>query len=155
MAELAAAQRFEEAALVRDRLSALLGAVKRHRLIEALRSAGRLEVRGGAATWTIDEACLVDVSIEGCVGRALPVDPPRPPLAGSPIRRDHIDEALCLARYLDQHASRLDVVECTGEWAFPVPVDDRLTIAAPPSERQSDEVVSINPFPTSSATTPS
>jgi len=154
MAELAATQRFEEAALVRDRLSALLGAVKRHRLIEALRAAGRLEVRGGAATWTIDEACLVDVNIEGCVGRALPVDPPRPAPAGSPIRRDHVDEALCLARYLDQHARRLDVVECTGEWAFPVPVDDRLTIA-PPSERQSVEVVSISPFPASSATTPS
>ena len=28
-----------------------------------------------------------------------------------------------LARYLEQHAAALDVVECTGEWLFPVLTD--------------------------------
>jgi DNA polymerase-3 subunit epsilon len=158
MADLAAAQRFEEAALVRDRLSALLGAVKRHRLIEALRSAGRLEVRRGDATWTIDDARLVDVRIEGSAGRALPVDPPGAPTAGSPVRRDHVDEALCLARYLEQHADRVDIVECSGEWTFPVAVDDQL-LPVRTGRRQSDGVVpvpvSIGSDAASAATTPS
>jgi DNA polymerase-3 subunit epsilon len=124
MAELAAAQRFEEAASVRDRLSALLGAVKRDRLLTALRDAERLEIAAGGATWVIDQARLVDVSVAGAVGRALPVDPPPPADGGRPIRRDHVDEALCLARYLDQHAGRLDVISCSGTFRFPVATDD-------------------------------
>jgi DNA polymerase-3 subunit epsilon len=130
MTELAAAQRFEEAALVRDRLSALFGAVKRHRLISGLRAAGRLEVRRGDATWIIDEARLVDVVVDGAVGRALPVDPPPAAPAGHPITRHHVDEALCLARYLQQHAGRLEVVGCSGEWVFPVTADDQVPITA-------------------------
>jgi DNA polymerase III subunit epsilon len=120
MSDLAGAQRFEEAALVRDRLSALLGAVKRDRLVAALRTAGRVEVRGNGATWVIDAARLVDVTVDGTVGRALPVDPPVAPADGRPITRDHADEALCLARYMEQHAGELDIVECSGDWLFPV-----------------------------------
>jgi DNA polymerase-3 subunit epsilon len=125
MTELAAAQRFEEAAMVRDRLSALLGAVKRQRLVGALRAAGRLSVRRRHSTWVIDEARLVDVAVDGTAGRALPVDPPEPPAAGRPVSRQHVDEALCLARYLDQHAHGLDVVECSGDWNFPVECDEK------------------------------
>ena len=125
MTDLAAAQRYEEAALVRDRLSALLGAVRRQRLVAALRAAGRVEVRNGAALWVIDEARLVDVSVAGTVGRALPVDPPPAPEPGRPISRHHVDEALCLARHLDQHAGRLELVSCTGEWSFPIVADDQ------------------------------
>ncbi len=123
MSDLAGAQRFEEAAMVRDRLSALLGAAKRDRLVSALRAAGRVHVRSNGATWIIDAARLVDVTVDGAVGRALPVDPPAAPVDGRPIAREHADEALCLARYLEQHAAALDVVECTGEWLFPVLVD--------------------------------
>ncbi len=126
MCELASAQRYEDAALVRDRLSALLGAIRRHLHVEALRAAGRLVVRRGGVTWVIDQARLVDVSISGEIGRALPVDPPEPPLADRPLRRHHIDEALCLAKFLDRHADRLDVVSCTGEWRFPITATDEL-----------------------------
>ena len=126
MSELAACQRYEEAALVRDRLSALLGAIRRHQLVEALRSADRLVVRRGGVTWVVDQARLVDVSISGEIGRALPVDPPEPPLADRPLRRHHIDEALCLAKYFDQHAHRLAVIGCTGEWRFPITATDEI-----------------------------
>ena len=120
MADLAAVQRFEEAALVRDRLSALLTAVHRDRLLGALLAGERFTIRRGDVTWIIDRGRLVDVTIAGEVGRALPVDPPEPPAPGRPLRRQHVDEALCLAKYLDKHAHRLDVTSCTGSWQFPV-----------------------------------
>lgn len=145
MSDLAGAQRFEEAALVRDRLSALLGAVKRDRLIGALRAARTVHVRGNGATWIIDAGRLVDVSIDGAVGRALPVDPPSAPADGRPIAREHADEALCLARYFEQHALVLDVVDCSGVWLFPVLTDQSAT-----STSRSSSTVAAP-----SATTPS
>lgn len=126
MTELAAAQRYEEAALVRDRLSALLGAVRRQQLTDALRAAGRCVVRRGDRTWVIDDARLVDASIRGEVGRALPVDPPDAPVPDRPLTRDHIDEALTLAKHFDKHAASLTVLECTGEWRFPISASDQL-----------------------------
>lgn len=148
MSELAAAQRYEEAAMVRDRLSALLGAVKRDRLLSALRDAGRCTVRRGDATWVVEDARLIDVTVDGVAGRALPVDPPPAPAAGSPVRRDHVDEALCLARYFEQHAGRIEVLTCTGEWRFPLLVDDqlpRLRRGDPGQTVPSSTVVTVAP----------
>ena len=82
-----------------------------------------MHVRSNGATWIIDAARLVDVTVDGAVTKALPVDPPAPPVDGKPIAREHADEALCLARYLEQHAAALEVVECTGDWLFPVLAD--------------------------------
>jgi DNA polymerase-3 subunit epsilon len=121
MLQLAAAQRFEEAALVRDRRAALLSAVRRQRLVDALRAAGRCAVRSGDRSWVVDGARLVDTSIAGSAGAALPVAPPDPPAPGRPLGRRQIDEALVLAKHFDRHASRLAVESCTGEWRFPVP----------------------------------
>ncbi len=120
LADLAAAQRYEEAALVRDRLSALLSAIRRQQLTSALLQSGHCLVRRGDVSWVIDDGRLVDVTIAGEVGRGLPVDPPEPPGADRPLRRHHVDEALCLAKYFDKHAARLDVVSCAGTWAFPL-----------------------------------
>lgn len=120
MADLAAVQRFEEAALVRDRLAALLAAVHRDRLLAALLAGERCTVRRNDVSWVIDRGRLVDVTIAGEVGRALPVDPPDPSAPGRPLRREQVDEALCLAKYLDKHAHRLEVTGCTGSWQFPV-----------------------------------
>jgi DNA polymerase-3 subunit epsilon len=126
MAELAAEQRFEEAALTRDRLQALLGAVRRHRLIDALRALDRCVVRRGDTTWIIDRARLVDVTIDGHAGIALPVEPPEPAPTDRPLTRHSVDEALVLAKFLDRHADRLEVVECSGDWRFPIAVGDTI-----------------------------
>lgn len=123
MTGLAAQQRFEEAALVRDRLAALAGAARRHQLAEALRRAGTVELRRGATTWVIDAARLVDVSIRNEAGRSLPVAPPDPPADGRPLGREHVDEALCLAKFCDRQASKLEVVSVTGDWVFPLPAE--------------------------------
>jgi len=126
MSELAAAQRFEEAAMVRDRLQALLGAVRRQRLTDALRSLDRCVVRRGDTAWVLDRGRLVDVTIDGTAGRALPADAPDPVAPGRPLTRQTVDEALILAKFLDKHAAKLHVVECTGTWSFPLPVTDQL-----------------------------
>jgi DNA polymerase-3 subunit epsilon len=122
MLDLAANQRFEEAATTRDRLSTLLGAVRRHLLVEALRSAERAEVSFGESTWIIDRGRLIDATRIGAPGRALPVPPPEASTAPV-LSREQIDEALCLARFCDKRADRL-VVRCSGTWAFPI--GDRL-----------------------------
>jgi hypothetical protein len=111
---------------VRDRLRALLGAVRRHRLVEAVRALDRCVVRRGGTTWVLDRARLVDVAIDGAVGRALPAGPPDPIEDGRPMTRRTIDEALVLAKYLDRHADRIEVIECSGTWSFPLRITDEL-----------------------------
>ena len=126
MSELAAAQRFEEAAMVRDRLQALLGAIRRHRLVEAVRSADRCVVRRGDTTWVLDQGRLIDVGTQGTVAGSLPPAPPDRVPPDRPLTRQTVDEALCLAKFLDKHAARLDVIECDGIWTFPIQVSDQL-----------------------------
>ncbi|NND74376.1 MAG: DEDD exonuclease domain-containing protein [Ilumatobacter sp.] len=139
MARLAAQQRFEEAASMRDRLSTLLGAIKRHRLVETLRAAERAEVTVGDSTWIVEHARLVDVTRVGIAGRSLPVAPPDEPAPGAPLASDTVDEALVLARFFERRAGGASVV-CTGDWDFPVAVSDRvphLPRAAPEVHRQA------------------
>jgi DNA polymerase-3 subunit epsilon len=100
MTGLAAAQRYEEAALARDRLSALEGAVKRSRMMTGLLDRGRFEVSRGDVTWVVDRARLVDVRVAGSPAGALPALPPDPPEPGRPLPRTLADEALVLARRL-------------------------------------------------------
>jgi DNA polymerase-3 subunit epsilon len=118
MLSLAGAQRFEEAALTRDRLGTLLGAVRRHLLVEALRSAEHAEVQLGDSTWIIDRGRLLDATRAGTAGSALPIPPPEP-ATGDVLTREQIDEALCLARFCDKRASQL-TVRCSGTWSFPL-----------------------------------
>lgn len=100
MTTLAAAQRYEEAALTRDRLSALQGAVLRTQQMERLLARGRFDVTRGDVTWIIDHARLIDVRVAGSLAGALPVSPPPAPSPGRPLPRTLADEALVLARRL-------------------------------------------------------
>ena len=75
MMQLAHQQRFEEAASVRDRVTALVGAAKRFHLVEALRHAERAEVTYGESTWTIERGATrrcgeVGVRVAGAAGRS-------------------------------------------------------------------------------------
>ena len=129
MAALAAEQRYEEAASARDRLAALLRAVYRHQIIERLRATGRLRITDGTRLWSIDDARLVDVTIEGQLTGALPVPPPEAPEPGRPLERHQVDEAFLLARFVESAAvdpDRYQIVECTGTWSFPAGVSDRV-----------------------------
>jgi DNA polymerase-3 subunit epsilon len=119
MAELAGAQRFEEAAAVRDRAAAFAAAVRRQRLAESLRAAGALHVRSGAVDLHVVRGRLV------ASGDGLPM-----PLAveadgaGSaddrPPGRLEIDEMLILARHLADGGRKVQLLECDGTWTSPV-----------------------------------
>ena len=100
MTSLAAAQRYEEAASTRDRLSALQGAITRSALMNDLVRRGRFEVTKADITWVVDRARLVDVRVAGSTAGALPAATPDPPLPGRPLPRALADEALLLARRL-------------------------------------------------------
>jgi hypothetical protein len=120
MAEQAAQQRFEEASVTRDRLSAWLSAVRRRQLVDALVDAERVEIRDGDSTWLIEHARLLDATTMGQPGRDMPVPPPAAITPGQVVPASQIDESLCLARFCDARAERISVV-CTGRWEFPLP----------------------------------
>ena len=125
MARLAAERRFEEAATARDRLSAYLGAVKRTALLDALVTAGRVEVRSGEITWLIDGGRLVDVLTADTLTAAIPVAPGEPLAPGGSVPSDAADELLVLARHLDRNAHRIEVAS-SGPWRFPIAVADEI-----------------------------
>ncbi len=128
MLTLAGQQRFEEAALVRDRASALATAVTRHRRVDGLRRAGRVTLaiepgqrrrdRGGVIV-ELDHGVVVDVRADGQLTAALPLpgEPPGP--VDRPVPRRCVDELLCVARYLDTHAGHVRVLACDGAWEWP------------------------------------
>ncbi len=130
MTKLAGQQRFEEAAMSRDRLSALLGAIRRTQLFATLAHLGRAEITHGDTTWIIADGALVDTRTATTLTAALPTGPLDKIELGRPVPREHADEALCLAKFFDKHANRLTVT-CDGHWRFPIAQTETI----PPLER--------------------
>jgi DNA polymerase-3 subunit epsilon len=127
MTALAAAERYEEAADVRDRCEALAQAMRRQRRMELLRAAGRLVVelpgQGGA-----ELAGGRLVRSWGCSDDphepVLTFDPGTTPPDGSPeaaVPRELADELLCVARWLEQEAGRIRLVHAESGLATPLP----------------------------------
>jgi DNA polymerase-3 subunit epsilon len=88
---LSAQRRYEEAALTRDRLSALAAAVERRNAIAELRRLGRWALElGGGLTVTVDDGRLVGVDRLG-----------EPPVASSAdhVTPAHADEAMVIWRW--------------------------------------------------------
>ncbi len=138
---LALAERYEEAADMRDRAGALALGLRRRRRFDALRAAGRVELAlpGGVGV-TLERGILRaawgDGELPGAggpVGRGLVPEPPTPPPAGSALPAEAADEITAVAAYLDRYASRIRVVSVEGEWATPLP--------ALPTFRPTKEVV--------------
>ncbi|MFA5883241.1 MAG: DEDD exonuclease domain-containing protein [Acidimicrobiia bacterium] len=89
MHALAHDERFEEAALTRDRLAALSRALERERLVRAARVAGRVTVEDAHGTVEIDGGRLAGDLLTPPAG-----DP------SAPAGKDEIDELLVVARFL-------------------------------------------------------
>jgi len=131
MTELAQAERFEEAAQTRERLTALTGALERQSRFDRLRAAERLvvrhrdgiavEFRRGRLTrmWVPPER--PDPTLGAIAARdvqAVPADPGPP--SGGALPMDLVDEFSVVAAWLEQHAASLRIERVEGEWAGPV-----------------------------------
>jgi DNA polymerase-3 subunit epsilon len=113
MADLAAAERFEEAADMRDRAAALARTLARQRRLETLRRSGRVEV---------EDACGRRLVLAG--GRLLDGPLLAPEVdddPGAPVPCELVDELGCVAAWLDAEAPRLRLVACDGELASSLP----------------------------------
>jgi DNA polymerase-3 subunit epsilon len=127
MHAMAAAERFEEAAELRDRASALASALARQRRLDGLRRAGRvvLDLPGGIAV-ELDGGRL----LRAWAGDAAPLalhDRDAPVPLSLPLPRSDADEVACIAAWLDKEAHRVRVVSCDGELASPASVLPRFT----------------------------
>jgi len=130
MADLAAADRYEEAADMRDRAAALARALTRQRQLDALRRSGRMEIevlagsgpgsgpsgprrvvlRGGRLAGDVGQLSLLDGD-----------DDTEDPGADQPLPRNLVDELSCVASWLEAEARTVRVLHCEGPWSFPVP----------------------------------
>jgi DNA polymerase-3 subunit epsilon len=129
---LASQQRFEEAAELRDKMSALRMVLRRHHLISRLRHLGAIEIRRGEITWSIEHARLTDVRTPEQLLWTFPSPPPEPQLdLNLPLQRDAVDEALVLARFLDRHSSQLEISVERDQWHFPLELSEELSRLGP------------------------
>ncbi len=122
MRDLAADERFEEAADARERLAALARALSRHRRLDSLRRAGRMELEvdgdhvvlaGGTLAAGPGMLALVP---DGAAGPAATTE------CGVPLARDLVDEVACVAAWLDAEGRAARLVSCEGAWTSPLPV---------------------------------
>ncbi len=117
MTRLADKERFEEAAKVRDRASAL----DRRDQIDGLRHSGRLclVVDGASATEFRDGRLVTDHR----VGEGSPTLEwtPGGPTAEEPLAKEQADELHCVASWLKRDAHRIVVEYCDGTLFESVP----------------------------------
>lgn len=126
IAQLAATQRYEEAAEMRDRTQALLTALQRQRSVDALRRAGRLRIRLGTSIVELDHGVLHESRRDDQLVGPVATLPELDPLLAAPesvgadvVAPRHIaDELNCIARHLES-ADDCEVLECDGEWSWP------------------------------------
>lgn len=132
MADLAADHRFEEAALVRERLAGLTRALQRVAVLHASVDCARLVVDlpdGGAAelrhgvlwqVWAPGPTPLGGDRSE-LAARAVEVRPELLPVPGEPVPLELADELVTAAAWLTRHAADLRVVDVDGVLASPWP----------------------------------
>ena len=130
---LAIAQRYEEAANVRDRMQALSQALTRQRRCDQLRSAERLVIRHQGVVLDLDHGVLVGTRLDDQIFTPLATNPgpilsaiepllapTEPPTnLGVPLSRDLYDELMCVSRFIESQATRIDILECSGGLSSP------------------------------------
>jgi DNA polymerase-3 subunit epsilon len=132
MRDLASAERFEEAADVRDRAAALARALTRHRRLDSLRRAGRVELDVDGTRVVLAGGRLAAAGAGGGGGGgggALALfdadHPPEgtepPPAPGAPLPRHLVDEVACVAAWLDAEGRSARLLSCEGPWTSPLP----------------------------------
>jgi DNA polymerase-3 subunit epsilon len=142
MVALAEGERFEEAADVRDRASALAHAIRRQRRLDGLQRAGRIVVdvpgRGGieldggllVRSWTGDQPPLT-------------LDAPPAPRRG-PLPRHLADEVAVVAAWLEKEAARVRLVSCSDELTSPAAPVPRFDPREPDSSMRTATKVLVS-----------
>ncbi|MEA2974144.1 MAG: polymerase subunit epsilon [Actinomycetota bacterium] len=120
MGDLASAERFEEAADVRDRASALARALARHRRLDSLRRAGRVELDVDGARVVLAGGRLSPSGPLALFDADNP-EPDAPIEAGTPLPRHLVDEVACVAAWLDAEGRSARLVSCEGPWTSALP----------------------------------
>jgi len=129
MRDLAGSHRFEEAAEMRERASALASALRRQRRLDALQTAGRLLVELPSSGAELREGRLIrSWAVDGRgkpaeVALPLDLDPAAPDgltgrgddsASSSALPRALADELACVAAWLDKEAAVLRLVHSDG-----------------------------------------
>ena len=128
MFALAAAERFEEAADVRDRAAALAAALRRQNRFDTLRRAGRVVIEvDGLSGVELDHGRLVrswKVTATGVAPVPLPLQDANDTddgqtgtaglAPGSPLPKALADELLCVAAWLEREMHRVRVISADG-----------------------------------------
>ncbi|MCU1345679.1 MAG: exonuclease, polymerase epsilon subunit family [Acidimicrobiia bacterium] len=111
MLDLAAVERYEEAANVRDRAAALSRSLERQRRLDSVRHAGRvvMELDGGHR-----------IELHNGVLRSLALLPVEAPPMEGPLARDLADELAVVSAWLRDHRGEVRIVSCDGALAFPL-----------------------------------
>lgn len=150
---LAAAERYEEAADVRDRAEALAGALRRTRRFDLLRRAGRVRLSIGDAWAELDQGLLVACGGGDDTGSlwegadaadrpdGLAVGAPSPPVVSGPLPvpgRDEADELLVVAAWLDRHAGAIRLQSVSGALVEPLPRIPSFAPKATPARRTTE-----------------
>jgi len=136
MNDLASAERFEEAADVRDRAASLASLLRRQRRFESLRAARHLVLdipgHGGAE---LDRGLLSrSWTTEGDAPLFSAADLTR--LPGDAVDRVEADELMCVGAWLDKNASLVRLHSVSGEFTSQYPALQQFA-AAPGSRRKS------------------
>ena len=121
MAMLAAAERFEEAADVRDRAQALSHALHRQHRAEQLRRSGTVELEvGDGRRVELHGGRLLRAWSEGELALGVACEPPDA-TEETWLHAALADELACVAAWLDRNAPRVRLVRCDGVLASSLP----------------------------------
>ena len=128
MTSLAAAERFEEAADLRDRAGALAEALRRQARVRSLRVAGRLVVSFDGGGAELDRGVLVQAwGADGVAALGLDESPVSdlPHSPDDPLPRHLVDEILANAAWLDRSAARVRIESSDQGLSLPSTRPDR------------------------------
>jgi DNA polymerase-3 subunit epsilon len=121
MHTLVRAERFEEAADVRDRTAALASALFRQRRTEQLRRSGTVELDlGNGCRVELDGGRLLRAWTVGELALGVACEPPAASTTNW-IPAELADELACVASWLDKNAPKVRLVHCDGTLASALP----------------------------------